>query len=221
KVIYDKSKIPEWSNEVGEAIGVMSGGDVSNVVSTVGVGEMQDNFIEIIESVISHTKRLSGANDTVLGETDPTNTSAILALREASEVSLDTVRTYFITAVKELALVRFELLREYWAPERPIIISNSGDDKCTSIDFRIFDGELIDARVDTGASRRFSQSLLTNTLEWLLKSGHITFEEYLERIPDGIITRKEELLERARTDSELLKANFLKENTKEKEISKE
>ncbi|MBP3333748.1 MAG: hypothetical protein J6M35_06850 [Clostridia bacterium] len=221
KVIYDKRLIPEWSNEVGEAIGVMSGGDVSNVVSTVGVGEMQDNFIEIIESVISHTKRLSGANDTVLGETDPTNTSAILALREASEVSLDTVRTYFITAVKELALVRFELLREYWAPERPIIISNSGDDKCTSIDFRIFDGELIDARVDTGASRRFSQSLLTNTLEWLLKSGHITFEEYLERIPDGIITRKEELLDRARADSERIKATYFNENTTEKEISKE
>jgi hypothetical protein len=199
----------------------MSGGDVSNVVTTVGVGEMQDNFIEIIESVIKHTKRLSGANDTVLGETDPTNTSAILALRETSEVALDTVRSYFITAVKELALVRFELLREYWAPERPIILSTVGDVECTSINFRMFDSELIDARVDTGASRRFSQSLLTNTLEWLLKSGHITFEEYLERLPDGLITRKEELLERARTDAELIRESYLKENTKEKEISKE
>ena len=201
KVIYDKRLIPEWSNEVGEAIGVMSGGDVSNVVSTVGVGEMQENFMEIIESVISNTKSLTGANDTVLGETDPTNTSAILAIREISEVSLDTVRSYFITAVKELALVRFELMREYWAPERPIIVSGGGDDICTSIDFRLFDSEFIDASIDTGASRRFSQSLLINTLDWLLKSNFISFEEYLERIPDGIITRKEELIERTRMSS--------------------
>ena len=198
KVIYDKRLIPEWSNEVGEAIGVMSGGDVSNVVTTVGVGEMQKNFLEIIESVIENTKHLTGANDVVLGETAPTNTSAILAIRETSEVSLDGIRASFIRAISELSLIRLELLREYWAPERPVIMSDGSDGACATIDFSIFDGELIDATVDTGASRRFSQSLLINTLDNLLRTGHISFKEYLERIPDGIISRKSELLERAK-----------------------
>ena len=38
KVIYDKSKIPEWSNEVGEAIAAMGGGNISDAVSVVGTG---------------------------------------------------------------------------------------------------------------------------------------------------------------------------------------
>ncbi len=198
KVIYDKRLIPEWTSEVGEAIGVMSGGDVSNVVTTVGVGEMQDDFLEIIESVIENTKHLTGANDVVLGETEPTNTSAILALRETSEVSLDGIRANFIKAIKELAMIRFELLREYWAPKRPVILAENYDGECTSIDFSLFEGELIDAMIDTGASKRFSQSLLINTLDSLLKAGQISFKEYLERIPDGIITRKSELLDRAK-----------------------
>ena len=198
KVIYDKRLIPEWSNEVGEAIGVMSGGDVSGVVTTVGVGEMNDNFLEIINSVIENTKHLTGANDVVLGETEPTNTSAILALRETSEVSLDGIRSNFIKAIKELAQIRFELLKEYWAPERPVILAENYDGACTTIDFSLFEGELIDAMIDTGASRRFSQSLLVNTLDTLLSSGQISFKEYLERIPDGIVTRKSELLERAK-----------------------
>ncbi len=208
KVIYDKRLIPEWSNEVGEAIGVMSGGDVSNVVTTVGVGEMQDDFLEIIQSVIDNTKHLTGANDVVLGETEPTNTSAILALRETSEVSLDGIRSNFIKAIKELALVRFELMREYWAPERPVIIAEASNDTCTTIDFSLFEGELIDAMIDTGASRRFSQSLLINTLDSLLSSGQISFREYLERIPDGIVTRKSELLERAKKTDFVLDEEF-------------
>lgn len=217
KVIYDKRLIPEWSNEVGEAIGVMSGGDVSGVATTVGVGEMQDNFLEIIQSVIDNTKHLTGANDVVLGETEPTNTSAILALREMSEVSLDGIRSNFVRAMKELALIRLELLKEYWAPERPVILATPSESICTTINFSLFEGELIDAVIDTGASRRFSQSLLINTLESLLKSGHISFIEYLERIPDGIVTRKNELMARARETDYVLEDAVTTEERKDTE----
>ena len=215
KVIYDKRLIPEWSNEVGEAIGVMSGGDVSGVATTVGVGEMQENFLEIIQSVIDNTKHLTGANDVVLGETAPTNTSAILALREISEVSLDSIRSNFVRAMKELSLIRLELLREYWAPERPVILATPSDGVCTTINFSLFDGELIDAVIDTGASRRFSQSLLITTLDNLLKEGHISFIEYLERIPDGIVTRKSELMARAKETDYVLEGVNDQERTVE------
>ena len=62
--------------------------------------------------------------------------------------------------------------------------------------------------IDTGASKRFSQSLLINTLDSLLSSGQISFREYLERIPDGIVTRKSELLERAKKTEFVLDEEF-------------
>lgn len=198
KVIYDKRLIPEWDNEVGQAIGVMSGGDVNGAATVVGVGQMQENYLEILESVIKNTKEMTGATEVALGEVDPTNTSAILALRETSELSLDCVRTSVNGCLKELAMIWLEMMKEYLGSERQFYI-----DKNTSvrIDFQRICPENVVARVECGATRRFSKSVLISTLTSLLTSGHITFAEYLERIPDGIIDKKDELLTRARRDA--------------------
>ena len=88
KVIYDKSKIPEWSNEVGEAIAAYGGGNISDSVSVVGVGEMQSGYMELIDSAVNLSKELMGATDSALGNLEANNTSAILALQETSRIPL-------------------------------------------------------------------------------------------------------------------------------------
>lgn len=201
KVIYDKRLIPEWDNEVGQAIGVMSGGDVSGAATVVGVGQMQENYLEILESVIRNTKEMTGATEVALGEVDPTNTSAILALRETSELSLDYVRTAIHSALKELAMIWLEMMKEYFVSERVFYIDK---DSAVSVDLEHICIEDIVPRVESGATRRFSKSVLISTLNSLLAGGHITFAEYLERIPDGMIDQKDALLERARRENALL-----------------
>lgn len=195
KVIYDKRLIPEWDNEVGQAIGVMSGGDVNGAATVVGVGQMQENYLEILESVIKNTKEMSGATEVALGEVDPTNTSAILALRETSELSLDCVRGGINSCLKELAMIWLEMMKEYFGSERRFYINR---DTSVSVDFGHVYPDSIVAKVERGATRRFSKSVLISTLTALLSGGHITFAEYLERIPDGIIDQKDSLLARAR-----------------------
>ena len=88
KVIYDKSKIPEWSNEVGEAIAAHAGTNVSDAVTVLGVGKLQDKYLEFLSNVISTTKELSNATETALGNVTPQNTSAILAIQESAKVPL-------------------------------------------------------------------------------------------------------------------------------------
>ena len=52
KVIYDKTRIPEWTNEVGEAIGV-AGGDLHPASRPPSrPEEIDDNYPVIIDSVI-------------------------------------------------------------------------------------------------------------------------------------------------------------------------
>ena len=92
KVIYDKSRIPEWTNEVGEAIAAV-GGNLADAVQVVGTGSMQDGYMALIESAINVTKEMMGATDTVLGSAQASNTSAILALQEASRTALAQVCT--------------------------------------------------------------------------------------------------------------------------------
>ncbi len=196
KVIYDKRLIPEWSNEVGQAIGVLSGGDVSGAAVTLGVGQMQSEYMQVIESVIENTKDLTGATDIVLGEADPTNTSAIIALREAAEVPLDHVRASLSRCVESLALIWLEMMKAYFPDQRGYAL----DGEVVYLKLRTVNTDAIGVYVDSGASKRFSQSLLLTTLNSLLSAGHITFAEYLERLPDGILTEKEKLLDRARRE---------------------
>ncbi len=198
KVIYDKRLIPEWTNEVGEAIGVLSGGDVTGVATTLGVGEMQDGYRELIDSVIENTKELTGATEIVLGEADPNNTSAIIALREMAEVPLDQVRANLSACMEELAMVWLEMMREYF----PDVRSYADGEGAVTLALSALPIETVSVYVDSGASKRFSQSMLITTLQQLLTEGHITFEEYLERLPDGILTEKDKLLVRVRQDAE-------------------
>ena len=196
KVIYDKKLIPEWTNEVGQAIGVVSGGDIRAAATTIGVGEMQTDFLTLIKQVISETKDLAGATEVALGEADPTNTSAIIALREAAEQPLDTVRENLYRCLEELANIWFEMMCEYYGEGRLFV--GDGETVPGEIDFGLLRGEEIRAVVDAGSSKRYSQVTLLNTLDMLLKAGHINFRQYLERIPDGVLQDKDRLLEEVR-----------------------
>ena len=91
KVIYDKTKIPEWSNKVGEAIAAVGGGNMADAVSVVGVGQLQNGYMEVISKAVEMTKELCGATESALGNVVPTNTSAILALQESTKIPLELI----------------------------------------------------------------------------------------------------------------------------------
>jgi len=189
KVIYDRRLIPEWSNEVGQAIGVNAGGDVSNAVKTVGVGELMPNFTGILDQVISETKTLLGATETAIGESTLSNTSAIVALQEASEIPLDLIRHRLYQCVEDIANIWAEMVCSFYQAGR--ITDGTGE----SIDTDALRSAMIHAHVDVGAASRYSQILRVTTLDKLLDGGHITFAQYLERLPDGIISDRSGLLE--------------------------
>ena len=191
KVIYDKTRVPEWTNEVGQAIGV-AGGDLDGVASTIKPGEMDTRYIDVIDSVIRNTKDALGATETSLGEVNPTNTSAILALQEANSSTLDSVRSSLYCALEELAEIWVDFMCAYYADGRMLL---SGDGGAGSFDCRVIRNELIRARVDVGSSARYSKVSALNTLTTLLDNGHITLKQYLERIPDGVIPSREQLIQ--------------------------
>ena len=189
KVVYDKSRIPEWTNEVGQAIGV-NGGDLSGIAATISPGEMDEGFSDTISDVIRHTKDSMGATDASLGEATPTNTSAILALQESNAITLDSVRASLYGCIEELAAIWVDFMCAYYADGRMLLTG----DGAAAIDCRLLREELICARVDGGASTRFSKASALSALTSLLDGGHITLAQYLERVPDGVIPQREQLL---------------------------
>lgn len=195
KIIYDKSRIPEWSNEVGEAIAAMGGGSVSDAVAVVGVGQLQEGYLDLIESVIENTKSMMGATDSALGDERASNTSAILALQEASQVALRGVEARFERCIGELASVWADMLCTYSHPERMLPITEGGELVARRVDYKLLRRELLHATAEAKGNNAFAPSATVSILDGLLDRGHITVEDYLKHLPAGCLRDKNALLE--------------------------
>lgn len=195
KVVYDKSRIPEWSNEVGEAIAAVGGGNVADAVSVVGVGQLQENYLDLIESVIENTKAMMGATESALGDEKATNTSAILALQEASRISLTQIATRFCSCIGDLASIWADMLCAYCPPDRLITVSENGTVTAHRVDYKLLQKELLHATAEATSVSRYTPSATTSLLNHLLDGGYITVQQYLKYLPEGCISDRNALLQ--------------------------
>ncbi len=195
KVIYDKSKIPEWSNEVGEAIAAIGGTNVSDAVAVLGVGKLQDGYLDFLSNVISTAKEVNGATETALGNVTPENTSAILAVQEASKIPLKLVRAAFYRCIEELASIWADMTLAYFPSDRFIPMLD-GNGVLTSERISVNEEEKTSfkAFIDVTDTSVFTPSITLSILDKLLQGGHITIEQYLERLPEGYISDKASLI---------------------------
>ncbi len=199
KVVYDSTVIDEWSNRVGEAVAV--NGPVENVAKVLSSGQMQAGMLDVIKLAISATKEFMGATDTALGDVTPTNTSAILALQQSSNMPLEGVKRSLYQFVEDIGLIWLDFLFAYYDDARLVPVrgeSGKSGQKYLPFSFSSQRERLFGCRVDVGAGSYWSEITSLNTLDNLLKMGQITLAQYLERLPDNLIPKKRELLEEVR-----------------------
>lgn len=198
KVIYDKSRIPEWSNEVGEAIAAMGGGNVADAISVVGVGEMQEGYLDLIDNVIEATKKMMGANEAALGDAPANNTSALLVLQQASSLGLRQVASEFRRAIGELASIWADMICTYYPPERLLVTIGEDGLVAEHTDYALMRGELLRAGVDVGQVDSYSPAVTVNLLDKLLDEGYLDVQRYVELLPAGSISDRDSILKHIR-----------------------
>lgn len=195
KVIYDKSKIPEWSNEVGEAIAAVGGGNISDAVSVIGVGELQNGFTDIVDSAVTLTKELMGATESALGNMEAKNTSAILALQETSKVTLDNIRYSFYRCIESLADIWADMISAYYPSDRLIPCKSENGISASVLNGMDIKNAFLSARIDVTEITRYSAVNAQNMLDKLLDGGYITPSEYVKRLPSGLLADRHSLIE--------------------------
>ena len=205
KVVYDKSKIPEWSNGVGEAIAAVGGGNVADAISVVGVGNMQDGYMELIENAMSVTKELMGATESALGNIDAKNTSAIIALQETSKVTLEQIRAAYYQCIEDMANVWADMMCSYYPKQRLLPYGMGEDIAVGKVDFERLKRGVLCARIDVAPVARYSAATAQNMLDKLLEGGHISPASYVKRLPSGIVRDREALIEE-------IESNFKEDN---------
>lgn len=193
KVVYNQNVIDEWTNEVGEAIGV--NGPVESVAEVLSPGVMQSGFLDVINLTMTLTKELMGATDAALGNVDAHNTSAILTLQESSSVPLEIQKRSLYMAVEELGLIWLDYILHYYDRHRMMMWRDRGELRGDMMDIDSYRDVIFSCNVSAGMTGYWSEIASLNTLEKLLSGGLITLEQYLERLPEGYISAKEALIE--------------------------
>jgi len=192
KVIYDADLMPDgWNNAVGEAIGI--NGPPESAVKVLLPGSMQAGVLEVIRSTMEDTKSLMGATDAALGEVRADNTSAIIAVQRASALPLESVKRRLYQFIEDIGLIWLDFMLAYYG-ERILAVRDGEGWIKESLPFSRLKGRLFSCSVDVSPSSYSSEEATVMTLDNLVKEGIIDPVQYLERLPDGIIPRRDELV---------------------------
>lgn len=206
RTVYDKTRIPKWNNAVGAAIGV-NGGDVSGVAKIIDPAQISPQIAQFIQTSVDYTRQFLGATSAALGETRPDNTSAIIALQRAASIPSEITKQNLYKSIEDLGRIYLDFMAAYYGKRKvQVSMTDVGSDilafagkdpeelETVLFDYGILNDMPMALKLDVGASSYWSEMASVQTLDNLLMQDRITIEEYLERIPDGYIPKRQELI---------------------------
>ena len=186
-VIDDTVIVDEVTNEPGQVIHATGeAAAVKGAIQYVTPPNFSPNFDNNIQSLISQTLTQSGANDAALGDVNPENTSAIIAVREAATMPLQTQMNRYYGFCEDVARIWAEFWMTKYGKRSIKMVEGS------NVWYLTFDGAryrdlLVSARVDVGASTLYSEAQTIRTLDNLFGNKVISVLQYLQRLPKGTV----------------------------------
>jgi len=201
KVVYDKSLIGAWNNQIGAAIGVEGTGDVKQVAHYLSPGQMSEQVLKVIDLAIQYTKDMLGASDAALGDVKPENTSAIIAVQQAAAVPLENIKQNLYQFIEDIGYIWLDFMANYYG-KRSIDVEVLGKREIREFDFSRLKDMKFRLKIDVGPSSYWSEITAMQTLDNLLNTERISFTQYLERVPKGLIPKKQELIEEIKSQDQ-------------------
>lgn len=214
KIVYDSDKIKKWTNKAGEAIATkgIGVGRVNDYVTAIRGGDVSYQVMEVIQQIITMTRDFMGASDAALGNVEPDNHSAIIAVQQASSMPLEIQRMNLYQFTEDCVRIMMDIMRAYYgvrivtldeavpAIEDGAALDTMGNPTGESIDkiqldFSNFDTINYDTNVDVGASSYWSELMQVQTMDNLFAKGIITNAVlYLESIPSKYLKNKDKII---------------------------
>ena len=206
KYIFDRTRIRNWSGDVGVAIGV--NGNVADVAKVIEGAPVSPQIAQFIELAFDKTHSLLGASDVAMGDSRPDNTSAIIALQRAANTPMELTKQQDYQAMEDAARIWIDMMAVNYGTrlvevamdmdkpgEQPLGMDLPQQTFMEPFDFSRLKEVQLSIKQDVGASSYWSEMASMQTLDNLLMNKHITLKQYLERLPSGYISKKQELLD--------------------------
>ena len=199
-------------NSVGTTIELneLNADDVNKVVNYLKPAQMSTDAYNLQKELIDDTQNLAGAGDNVTGNIDPTQTSgkAILAVQQASQQPINSQVEAYKTYIEDIARIWFEMLKAYsvdgikLTKEEKDYANDTTYDTQYILDYEELNKLELDLKIDITPKSAFDKYAMEVSLENLLSAGQITFEEYVNALPEDSTMPKSKLKEILKTREE-------------------
>lgn len=196
KAVYNADIIDLWDNSIGSGIPVHGLGQEINIKNIAGYlepGDMSNQITQVIDYAMQYTKETLGVSDAALGNIDPKNTSAIIAVQKSTAIPLENPKSNLYEWIEDIGKILLDMMGTYYGP-RPIVMEVQGQKTIVTYDFNQLKDMWLNVRADVGESSYWSEIAAVQTLDNLLGQGHIDIIDYLERVPEEYIPQKQELI---------------------------
>lgn len=190
KIVYDKNKvqIDKLLNSTGAH--AVSGLDMmGKFLDFIKIPDFSNNILALLENTIAETKECMGVNDAALGNVNPDNTSAIIALQESSNMPLEIQRQEFFEFWEDTVRNILEVMACHYGYQE-VITETDGERDVAKIDFRILQMINYEVNVDIGNASQFSEVAQINTLDKLFQTQVINAKLYVDSVPGKYMPNK-------------------------------
>ena len=217
---------PKSLSKVGTTIEVneLNADDVNKVVNYLKPTAISSDAYNLQKELEEDTQNLAGAGDTVTGNIDPTQASgkAILAVQQASQQPINQQVEYYKDFIEDIGRIWFAMLKAYSV--KGITLIHEQKDYANNITieepYKLSHEELnkydLDIKIDVTPKSPFDKYAMEMSLENLLGAQQITFEEYVNALPEDATMPKAKLKEILKTREE--KENIITEIQKQGNI---
>jgi len=167
-------------------------GGVDGVAQVMAPAAVNPQIAQFMELCMDKTQSFLGASEVALGEGRPENTSAILALQRAANTPMETTKQNLYQAVEDMGRIFLDMMAARYGSRW---VQVPGQEELALFDFSVLRQLPLNVKLDVGASSYWSEIASMQTLDNLLLHDKITLLQYLERIPQGYVARKQELMD--------------------------
>jgi hypothetical protein len=163
------------------------------------------------------THSLLGASDVAMGDSRPDNTSAIIALQRAANTPMELTKQNDHQQLEDAGRIFLDIMSVRYGTrmvemtmdmdevgEQPLGMELPAQTFMMPFDFSSLRSIHLSIEQEVGASSYWSEMASMQTLDNLLMNNLITPEQYIERLPNGYINKKEELLADLRAAKQML-----------------
>lgn len=228
RIFYDENKISKLTNSVASATKITNMDLAGKMMDAVKAPDFSNQIIQLVDSTIAYTKDFMGASDAALGNVaNPNNTSAIVAVQQASSVPLEIQKLDFFQFVEDIVRAMLDIMANRYGQRivkltegqakdlnlirtdpmtgMPMLDQMGQPQYQTSlpIDFSILKNLTYDLNVDVGQASYWSEQTQVQTADGLFDRQVITDPVmYLEMIPDKYIKNKGKIIEAIKLQQE-------------------